>query len=245
MKDLFSDHSKQYAQFRPTYPRELFDFIYSHVHTFNIAWDSGTGNGQSAYVLSKTFKKVWATDISAQQIEEAPQAENIFYSVGGERTTFEDHSIDLITVAQAIHWFNLPDFYKEVNRVSKVDSLLAVWGYGLLSIDSVIDPLIQNFYKNVVGEYWDKERKFIDEHYITIQFPFKEIETPEFNFSFDWTIDQLEGYLNTWSAVRKYIKAINRNPVTEFTQQVKPHWKQNKMKVTFPLFLRLGQVNPQ
>jgi len=244
MKDLFSDHSKQYAQFRPTYPQELFDFIYSHGRYFDTAWDAGTGNGQSAQALCKIFKKVLATDISAPQIEAAYQTENIFYSVGGERTNFLDHSIDLITVSQAIHWFDLHEFYKEVDRVSKPDSILAVWGYSLLRIDPDIDPLLQHFYKHIVGTYWDKERRFIDDHYQSLPFPLKEIATPEFSFSFYWTIDQLEGYLNTWSAVRKFIKANKINPVTPFIIDVKPYWESKKMKITFPLFLRLGRVNP-
>jgi ubiquinone/menaquinone biosynthesis C-methylase UbiE len=244
VKDLFSEHSKLYSQFRPTYPNELYEFIFSQVKNFETAWDCGTGNGQSARVLSKQFKKVLATDISAQQIEHAYQADTIFYSVCGEKTSFDDNSIDLITVAQAIHWFNIESFYEEVNRVAKPNAVLAVWGYSLLSINPEINLIIYDFYKNVVGSYWDQERHFIDEQYKTIPFPFKEIATPVFEFSFDWTLSQLAGYLTTWSAVRKYMHANKINPVIKLIEDITPLWKEDIMRITFPLFLRLGIVNP-
>ncbi|MDZ7647171.1 MAG: class I SAM-dependent methyltransferase [Cytophagales bacterium] len=184
MIDLFSSHSQQYAEFRPSYPQALYDFIYSHVRTFEIAWDSGTGNGQAARVLSNRFKKVLATDISSKQLEQADKASSISYSIAVEKTEFANSSIDLITVAQAMHWFDLDKFYQEVNRVAKPDALLAIWGYGLLRIDPAIDSLVTDFYKSVVGPYWNKQRKLIDEAYQAIPFPFNEIETPKFEISF-------------------------------------------------------------
>jgi ubiquinone/menaquinone biosynthesis C-methylase UbiE len=245
LKDLFSEHSKLYSQFRPTYPKELYEFIFSHVNEFDTAWDCGTGNGQSARVLSATFKKVLATDISANQIEQAYKAENIYYSVCGERTPFAETSFDLITVAQAIHWFNREDFYEEVNRVAKPNAILAVWGYSLLTIKSEIDLHLQDFYKNIVGTYWDKERNLIDEQYKSILFPFEEIATPAFKFSFDWTLEQLAGYLTTWSAVRKYIQVNGINPVENLIERITPLWEGDSKRITFPLFVRLGRVNPQ
>src|SRR5437016_1337123 len=113
-KDLFSGHGKQYAAFRPTYPKELYDFIYSHVSNFENAWDVGTGNGQVARELSKQFDCVSATDISATQLENAFKAKNIFYEIAGEQTSFSSNSFDLICVAQAIHWFSREKFYREV-----------------------------------------------------------------------------------------------------------------------------------
>jgi len=240
--DLFSDHAEQYKQFRPTYPASLYQFIYSQVETFDRVWDCGTGNGQAARVLASSFKKVLATDISVEQINNAYKTENILYSVGGEQTSFADQSIDLITVAQALHWFDLEKFYQEVKRVAKPKGVLAVWGYSLLNINEAIDPVLLDFYKNTVGPFWNAERKLIDEEYKTIPFPFEEIKTPEFNFSFEWTIDHLEGYLTSWSAVQKYLKANKISPVPTLMAEIKPHWVQDSMTVTFPLFLRLGRL---
>ena len=244
MKDLFSNHSKQYAQFRPFYPDSLYQFIFSHVNEFNTAWDCGTGNGQAAQVLANTFKQVLATDISVEQMNNAYKAGNIIYSTASEQTSFPDQSIDLFTVAQAIHWFDRNKFYQEVVRVTKPGAILAVWGYSLLSINDSIDPLIQSFYTNKIGSYWDKERHLIDEHYKTISFPFEEIETPEFNFSLLWTREQLHGYLTTWSAVQNFLKANKTNPVIELMEEINPYWLQDSMTITFPLFLRLARVHP-
>jgi SAM-dependent methyltransferase len=241
-KDLFSSHASQYAAFRPTYPKELYDFIFSQLKDFDSAWDAGTGNGQVARDLSKRFKKIFATDISDKQIENAVQAENIFYSVAGETTSFLNKSFDLICVAQAIHWFDRAKFYEEVKRVAKPDALLAIWGYGLLSIDAEIDKHIKDFYTNIVGSYWDKERKLIDEEYKTIAFPFKEISSPPFEFSFQWTLPELHGYLTTWSAVQKFIKANESNPVDNLIQKILPLWNSDKKQIRFPLFTRMGTV---
>lgn len=242
MKDLFSRQANQYAAFRPTYPKELYDFIFSHVTSFTTAWDVGTGNGQVARDLSGRFEKVVASDISAKQLENAYQAENIYYFQTGETILFSGRRFDLICVAQAIHWFDREKFYSEVKRVGKPNAIVAVWGYSLLSIDQEIDALIRDFYTNIIGPYWNKERKLIDEEYKTIEFPFSEIPTPGFNFSFQWSLDELQGYINTWSSVQNYIQTHNINPVDNLIARIQPWWNAEKMEVKFPLFLRLGKV---
>ena len=241
MKDLFSHHAPQYAQFRPVYPKELYDFIFEHVKYFERAWDAGTGNGQAAYELAKKFKTVIATDISATQLNHAIKKDNINYALGGEVLEEPEQSVNLITIAQAIHWFDIDRFFRSVKKVGKPDATIAVWGYGLLRVNTGIDFIIDNFYKNIIGSYWDPERKMIDTHYQTIPFPFQEIKAPAFSFSFQWPLEQLEGYLNTWSAVRKYINANQTNPVDDLILQLRPDWH-TQMKVTFPLFLRIGKI---
>ena len=241
-KDLFSRQANQYAAFRPTYPKELYDFIFSHVTSFTTSWDVGTGNGQVARDLSKRFEKVIASDTSAKQLENAYQAENIFYFQTGETILFSGRRFDLICVAQAIHWFDREKFYTEVKRVGKPNSTIAVWGYGLLSVNSEIDILVRDFYVNIIGPYWDSARKLVDEEYKTIFFPFSEIQTPPFSFSFYWTLAEFQGYLNTWSSVQKYIEENNSNPVENLIAKIQPSWGLEKMEVKFPLFLRLGKI---
>ncbi len=241
-KDRFSNHAKQYATFRPTYPKALYDFIFTHVKNFDTAWDAGTGNGQVARDLSVKFKKVYATDISEKQLANAYQTENIFYSIAGEETMFADHQFDLITVAQAIHWFDIPKFYKEVRRVANNDALLAVWGYSLLSVAPEIDEVLKHFYTKVVGPYWDKERKLIDDHYKSIPFLFDEISTPEFKFSLDWTLAEFQGYISTWSSVQKFIQVNQVNPVENFMKEIQPLWKKEQHSINFPLFLRFAKI---
>jgi len=247
MKDNFSAHSAQYLQFRPNYPTELFEFLKSLSADFETAWDCGTGNGQLAVCLANFFDKVYATDLSEKQIANAILRDNIVYKTEyAEHSSFEDNQFDLITVAQAIHWFHFDDFYKEVNRTLKPGGYFAAIGYSLLSIDSELDPIIQNLYYNVIGKYWDKERKYIDEQYRTIPFPFKEVECPKIKSTLNWSFDQLIGYLNTWSAVQHYIRQNNANPVDLVYESLYEKWGNHTIKnVNFPILLRVGQKDTE
>lgn len=246
MKDRFSNQASAYAVFRPTYPRALYDFILGLVQHKQTAWDCATGNGQVARDLAPDFKEVYATDSSVEQIKKAVLAPNIFYSVcPAEKSTFPDHTFDLITVGQALHWLNFDAFYDEVRRVGKRNAVLAVWGYGLLRISPEIDAVISDFYVNIIGSYWDAERRHVDNHYQSVPFPFHEIKSPEFEFSFLWTLSELEGYLNTWSSVQKFIQANDSDPVQLVIEKVKPLWKLDKMRVSFPLFTRIGTLKSE
>ncbi len=241
-KDLFSTHSSSYAAFRPDYPAALYEFILGEVTSRSTAWDCACGNGQVAKDLAPFFDKVYATDHSANQLANAFRKDNIVYSVGrAEHSGFPDQYFDLITVGQALHWFDIVAFSKEVKRVMKPGGILAVWGYSLLNVDEKIDPIINDFYTNVIGAYWDKERKLVDEHYETVAFPFERIATPAFEFSFEWSLAELSGYLTTWSSVQKYIKANGTNPVDKLVERIVPHWS-GKRKVSFPLFVLMGRV---
>lgn len=242
LKDRFSDQARQYAAFRPNYPKALYDFVFSYVVSSDLAWDAGTGNGQAAQVLAARFRKVLATDISAKQLEQAARKENIVYEVAGETTQLPGQSVDLVTVAQAIHWFDRPTFYTEVQRVLKPGGIVAVWVYGLLKISPAIDPLISDFYARVVGPYWDPERKLIDDELKSMDFPFDEVAAPPFSMKFAWTLAQLEGYLNTWSATQKFVRENSVNPVEELVKKIAVKLPQKEFQVEFPMFLRLGSV---
>jgi ubiquinone/menaquinone biosynthesis C-methylase UbiE len=243
-KDLFSGHARIYSAFRPTYPEELYAFIFRQLQKRDTAWDCATGNGQVAQYLSHHFKEVFATDISEQQLQEAPRDPTIRYSVGAaEKTAFHENQFDLVTVGQALHWFDHGAFYNEVKRVARPGALLAAWGYSVLSIDPELDTYLLDFYKNTVGPYWDSARRLVDEKYQTLSFPFEEIPSPEFFIRVSWTLEHLAGYLETWSATQKYIKTHNTNPVVPLTAQLAKHWKRDESKtVSFPVFLRLGRV---
>jgi ubiquinone/menaquinone biosynthesis C-methylase UbiE len=243
MKDNFSKQSDLYSRFRPGYPRQLFDFLLPLVPDKKAAWDCGTGNGQVAVKLSMYFKEVYATDLSLAQIENADKKENIFYSVEtAEKTLFPGNKFDLITVAQAIHWFEFNSFYKEAHRTLKPGGVIVAIGYDIFRINKKIDLLIDKFYIDTTGPYWDKERKYVDEHYLTIPFPFKEIMTPGFSMNYNWKFEQVTGYLNTWSAVQHYTRKNNENPVEKFSEELKKAWGDVlKRKVTFPIFARTGR----
>jgi ubiquinone/menaquinone biosynthesis C-methylase UbiE len=243
MKDNFSTASDQYAQYRPTYPNAFFSYLSTLIPHPKTAWDCGTGNGQVAVTLASIFETVCATDISASQIDHAPKLPNIHYAVqAAEQTNFPENHFDLIIVAQAIHWFDFERFYTEVNRTAKQEALLVVMGYGLLKIAPEIDVLIASFYKEVIGPYWDAERRYIDEMYQTIPFPFEEITTPNFSNTCEWTCEHLLGYLSTWSAVKHYTRMHGFNPVDALAVDLKKAFGNQVRQVDFPLLLRIGKV---
>jgi ubiquinone/menaquinone biosynthesis C-methylase UbiE len=243
MKNYFSEQAKIYAQYRPDYPSELFEFVLQYVNDQNAAWDCATGNGQTAKILAQHFKKVEATDISQQQLDEAVVAKNIHYSKQpAEQTDFPSDCFDLVTASQALHWFKFDEFYKEVKRVSKPGGIFAAWMYNRQMLP-VIDKIIEeDLYNNILGDYWDPARKLVDENYSTIPFPFEEIRTPVFTQTLYWSHEQLRGYLNSWSAVRKFISQNDYNPVDEVMKKILPLWQGEKMRVEFPIHMRIGRV---
>jgi ubiquinone/menaquinone biosynthesis C-methylase UbiE len=243
MKDNFSEQADIYVKYRPHYPQKLFDFVLQYVSKKEKSWDCATGNGQTAKMLANYFKDVFATDISQRQIDQAYKAGNIYYSVQpAEQTNFPENTFDLITVSQALHWFATDKFYTEVKRVAQRGAIIAAWSYSLLNISPEIDKLIRSFYTHTIGPYWDAERRYVDDEYNTIPFPFKEIPVPKFSMQYQWTIAELQGYLNTWSALQKFIASNSFNPVSELVERMKPYAGNEKMKIVFPLHVRMGII---
>jgi ubiquinone/menaquinone biosynthesis C-methylase UbiE len=245
MKDLFSKQAKTYAQFRPEYTDELYNFILQHVDNQQVAWDCATGNGQAAKVLANHFDKVYATDLSQQQLDNAVQKENIFYSCQtAESTNFDDNTFDLITVAQAVHWFDFDKFYAEAKRVAKPNATIAVWGYGNIKLDDKeLDNRMWDFYSTRVGKYWNFERRHIEEEYRTLPFPFETIESPQFSIMRNWQRDEFAGYLNSWSAVQNCKNTEGVNPVEGFMLDLSAFWGEFERRLLrFPLFLKLGKI---
>ena len=244
MKDNFSSHSHSYSRFRPTYPRELAAWLASLVRRRERVWDCGTGNGQLARLLADFFGEVAATDLSANQIANAMPAGNIVYRVeSAERSSFPDRVFDLVTVAQAAHWFDFDRFYGEVNRTLKPDGVIALLGYGLPHVNDEVDRCVRWFHGDVISPYWDKERILVDTNFETIPFPFDELDVPHFESRHAWNLEQFIGYLGTWSAVKHYREARSSDPLDLVRDPLVRVWGHGEAMrdVGFPIFARVGR----
>lgn len=245
VNDPFSNQAGSYKKYRPVYPTDLYDFIFQHLSRRRNAWDCGTGSGQAAAYLADHFEKVYANDISRAQLDHAFKKENIHYfNKPAEDTGFPSRFFDLITVAQAIHWLDFGRFYEEVNRTAREDALIAVFGYGRIQTAGDMQKYIEQLYDNAFGKYYSSNRRFVEESYRSIPFPFNEIPAPQFEYHTRWSADELEGYFNTWSAVHKYRDEYGTNPVNQVVDEIKKTIRtDDKMHVRFPVFLRLGFIH--
>ncbi|MEY2538399.1 MAG: hypothetical protein QOG67_2139 [Verrucomicrobiota bacterium] len=245
LQDHFSRQSAEYSKFRPHYPDSLFKYLAGVSPSHEVAWDCATGNGQAAVALASFFDHVIATDGSEKQIHNAEQNPRIEYRVAtAEKCGLPPDSTDLITVAQALHWFDLDCFYREAERVLKPDGILAVWCYDLLEIEPEIDMIVHRFYDKIVGKYWAFERKIVEQRYQTIAFPFAEMEPPTFAMRARWSMEHLIGYLQTWSATQTFIVANGSDPIDLIRADLSEAWREpNRVRpVNWPLSLRVGRT---
>jgi SAM-dependent methyltransferase len=244
-KDHFSGHAADYATYRPSYPRELFAYLGSVSPSRERVWDCATGNGQAARGLTEFFHEIIATDASEKQIASAGQQARVRYRLAlAEQSGLAPASVDLVTVAQALHWLNLGAFYAEAKRVLKPNGILAVWCYNLFHVAPEIDALLEKYYRETVGPFWDFERKLVETGYGTIEFPFAELSAPNFRMQAEWTLDHLLGYVRTWSATKAFIAAHGSDPVCPLGADILPFWGNpaSARVITWPLHMRVGSV---
>ncbi|HEV8542466.1 MAG TPA: class I SAM-dependent methyltransferase, partial [Verrucomicrobiae bacterium] len=236
--------AKRYANFRPHYPAALFDYLATLVPQTATVWDCAAGSGQATLDLARRFAKVIATDASAEQIASATPLSNVDYRVAlAEESGLPANSVDLITVAQALHWFRLDQFFAEARRVLKPGGVLSVWVYATNQFENqAVNQIVQDFYLNVVGPYWPPERKLTETGYRGIVFPLQELSTPFFRMQARWALDQLLGYFSTWSATNRFIKANGRNPIEPLAEALAKVWgdTHSPQLVVWPLALRVG-----
>lgn len=245
-KDHFSGVAATYAQSRPRYHADLFDWLAGQCANRDLAWDCGTGNGQAARHLAGTFARVIATDASAAQIAEAEPHARIDYRVApAEQSGLDDAAADLVTVAQALHWFDLDRFYREVRRVLKPGGLIAAWCYGTFRVhDAAIDSAVQHFYAETVGPYWPPERRHIEAGYSDLPFPFEPVAAPSFSMSADWSWPELAAYLRSWSATDRYRAAEGADPVADLEASLASQWgdPSKPRRFEWPIALLVGRA---
>lgn len=242
--DHFAAVAENYARFRPGYPPALFDFLAAQSPDRDLAWDCGTGTGIAALALAEKFQGVVATDPSAAQLAQAPGHPRVTYRMLREgQSGIADGAASLVTVAQAAHWFDLDAFYREVDRVLKPGGLVALWCYGVLSIDDSVDPVLHRFEHERVGPYWPPERRHVDADYHTLPFPYTRIDTPTFAMTAMLTRAALLGYIGSWSAVSRYRTATGVDPIPQLEAELTPLWPRDSSRcVRWPLTVVAGRT---
>lgn len=245
-QDHFSRQASDYTQYRPRYPRALFEYLAELPAERQLAWDCGTGNGQAAVDLAEVFQRVVATDPSASQIAHAEVHPRVEYAVAAaEHCPLDSDTVDLVTVAQALHWFDRDRFYQQVLRVGRQGSVVAAWSYGLATISPKIDAVVWHLYETVLGAYWPPERKLIEAGYATIDFPFEPIAAPHFSMAAQWTLGELLGYLRTWSSVQRYLQSEQVDPLGLVSDDLAAAWGADdaRREVHWPIYLRAGWIH--
>ncbi|HEX4869192.1 MAG TPA: class I SAM-dependent methyltransferase [Moraxellaceae bacterium] len=243
-KDHFSALAQDYARYRPRYPAALFADLAAVAPGRALAWDCATGNGQAAAGLAAWFAEVVATDASAAQIAAASGPANVRFEVApAEASGLPAASVDLLLVAQAAHWFDLPAFYAEAARVLRPGGVLALLTYSGVRIDAALDPLLREFHQVTVGPYWPPERAHVERDYRDLPFPWPEMPFPAQEMTADWTLDELLGYLGTWSATRACREATGQDPLPALRAGLAPLWGApgTARRVRWPLPIRIGR----
>lgn len=241
---LFSTVAREYANFRPGYPPELFAWLARISRSREAVWDCGCGSGQASVALAEHFSLVLATDVAPEQIDVAKPHPRVRYSVApAEHSGLAAASVDLVTVAQALHWFDVTAFYAEAVRMARPGALLAIWNYPRPHFaDAELDRRFFAFYSEVVGPYWPPERRHIEAGCRTLPFPFEEIETPAFGLELIWNIEQVAGYVSSWSATARYRKELAADPVPLLRDSLAGVWPAGdaSVPIRMPLVLRVG-----
>lgn len=243
-EDHFSPRAASYASFRPRYPHPLFDYLAHCCPQHDAAWDCACGSGQATLDLAQRFATVLATDASAAQLAAAPPHPKVRYRAApAEASGLAAASVDLITVAQALHWFELAPFYAEVRRVLRPRGVLAAWTYGVLHVtDARIDRLLQEFCWDTLQPDWPAQRQLVETGYRTLAFPFAEMTPPAFQMHEDWSLPHLLGYIGTWSASARHLERTAVDPVAALARQLAPLWGEPEQlrRIRWPLSLRVG-----
>lgn len=243
----FAAVAADYAAFRPTYPPALFEYLAEVAPRRDTAWDCGAGSGQATIDLANWFRFVVATELSGEQADRAPRHANVGWAIArAESTPLPAGAIDLVTAAQALHWFANDPFFEEVRRVAAPDAVFAAWSYGPAWVEGAAGTALARFSQETVGPYWPPERKYVDDGYRSIPFPFEELEAPRFHLEVRWTLAELLGYARSWSATSRCMQATLTDPVADLERVMQPLWPEpdERRRVVWPLALRIGRVRP-
>jgi len=244
-QDHFSAIATAYARARPAYPPALYAALAALAPGRALAWDCGTGNGQAAHGLAAHFDAVLATDLSGQQLGAASPHARITFRVAPEAASgLPPRSVDLVTAAQAAHWFDLDAFYAEARRVLRPGGVIAMWCYNLCRVAPLIDERVATFYAATVGPFWPPGREHVEAAYRSLPFPFPELSLPPFVMEQWWTLADLGAYIRTWSAVTRFVATRGFDPVAPLLEEIAAPWgaATELRRVAWPLAVRAGRL---
>ena len=244
-ENFFSPIAKEYAQFRPLYPVQLFKWLASIAPSKQMAWDCATGTGQSASSLVGQFEQVVATDISEELLAQATPHERITYrKADALNSGLETATIDVITVANAMHWFHGPEFEREVRRVLKPGGIIAAWSFAFASITPEVDRLTRKVHNEIVDPFWIEPNRIVEHGYKDLYFQFDPVDTPRFSMISKMDLHALEGYMRTWSASVKYRAKYGADPISLVHDELLAAWGEPGVvhDVHWQLNLKVGRV---
>lgn len=242
----FDQGGRGYALFRPEYPSALAAALADLAPGRGRALDVGCGTGQLTLQLARHFTDVIGVDPSEEQLRNAPAIDGITWiSAPAEKIPLNDASVDLITAAQAAHWFHRPAFYAEARRLAAPGAVIALVSYGVLRLDDdALNKRFAKFYRNEIGPFWPPERKLVDSGYADIDFPFEELHAPALAIERDWKPKEFLGYVSTWSAVRRAVTVGRQDLLSAFARDLSGLWggEQRRRQVIWPINMRIGRI---
>jgi SAM-dependent methyltransferase len=243
--DHFSAHADGYAAHRPTYPSALIDYLASIAPRTSLAWEAGCGSGQLSGPLAERFDRVIATDPSAEQLARAAAHPRVEYLCAtAEDSGLPDACADLAVAAQAAHWFDLEAYYAEVRRVCAPGGAVVLATYGGTRIAPDIDPIVAEFRRETLRDHWAPERRHVEDGYRSLPFPFEVVEAPAMEIRLEWRIDQVLGYVRSWSALRGVASDEAESMLAGLRRRIGPAWGESNAArtVTWPVSIRAGYV---
>ena len=246
-RDHFSGRAAEYARYRPTYPEALYEYLASLAPGHGLAWDCATGSGQAAIEVAKHFRHVLATDGSTLQLEKAvPDARVSYATAYAEGVPVADHSVDLITVAAAAHWFTFDPFYEEVRRIARPGGVIAMWSYYNFESEPAIAEVMDRYADVIVHSYWPERLvKYNKPRYKTLPFPFPLIESPQFYAEAHWTMQEVLGFSSTWSATQRYYAHHGKEALDLIVDDLASAWgdPDRRVHIRWPLHMLVGRIS--
>ncbi len=234
--DNLFQRGQHYQQFRPSYPDTLFEWLSAQSPTTDIAVDVGCGSGQASRGLEPHFKQVIGTDISFRQLQAAPTSAAVFIASQAHQLPLADACVDLITVAQAFHWFDQTAFFSEAERILKPGGVMALVSYGLCDVKG-LEGKVRAFHDGALGPWWPAERADVLAGHPHAQLHWPTLPFAQTTIKREWSVEAFIGYLDTWSALVRAARA-GKHPLAPFSEELRKQWGPNTRTVHWPLRVR-------